>query len=160
MLKTADIIKGTTGALRLAAALLSVSAAPLCTLAQTTDLLPAAPIDHFRLYGFDKDNGWRSWQLEGARAEIGTDGSAKVIDMRLQIFEASEKQVVNMTIVSPIAQMPKTRDRIEGGDTIIMTAKGVYLSGSDWSWQPDLHRLFIRYKTHTVIEGEVGPILE
>jgi len=158
MRNTADIIRKAAGASRLAGAAFAFFAT-LCLNAQT-DLLPAAPIDHFRLYGFDKENGWRSWQLEGARAEIGTDGSVTVIGMKLQIFEASERQVVNMTIESPIARMPKTRDRIEGDDTLIMTAKGIYLGGQDWTWKPDEHRLFIKQKTHAVIDGEMGPILE
>lgn len=159
MLKPADILSKAAGAMCLTLATAAVFASPLLFSAQT-DFMPAAPIDHFKLYGFDKKNGWRSWELEGARAVIGTDGSVKVVDMKLRIFEASERQVVNMTIVSPLAQMPTSRDKIEGKDTIIMTAKGLYLGGTDWSWQPDEHRLFIKHKTHAVIDGEMGPILE
>ena len=137
-----------------------VLASPASLSAQTTDLLPVAPVDHFKVYGFDKNNGWRNWELEGARAVIGADGSVKVIDMKLRIFEASEKQVVNMTIESPLAGMPTTRDRIEGPDKLLMTAKGILLSGEDWCWRQDEHKLTIKRRTHTVVEGEVGPVLE
>jgi len=36
----------------------------------------------------------------------------------------------------------------------------IYLSGLDWLWKPEEKRLFIKNKTHLVIEGEVGPVLE
>lgn len=138
-------------------ALLCAMALPLCA---QTDLLPAAPVDHFRLYGFDEANGWRSWVLEGARADIKPDGSVSITGMKLRIFEANERQNVNLTIESPLARMPRTRDRIEGPDTILLTAKGIYLSGIDWLWKPEEKRLFIKHKTHLVIDGEIGPVLE
>ena len=154
----ADILGMTDCAKSCFAALFLAAAAPLC--AQMTDILPAAPVDHFRLYGFDKVNGWRAWQLEGARANIGTDGSIQVTDMMLRVFEANERQVVNLTIESPLARMPVSRDRIEGRDSILLTAKGVSLGGVDWVWQPEGKRLLIKHKTHVVIEGEIGPVLE
>jgi hypothetical protein len=154
---TADILGKT---MRRWPAIALFCALALPVFAQTNDLLPAAPVDHFRLYGFDEKNGWRSWVLEGARADLRPDGSVSITGMKLRIFEANERQNVNLTIESPLARMPRTRDRIEGPDAILLTAKGIYLSGLDWLWKPEEKRLFIKNKTHLVIEGEVGPVLE
>jgi hypothetical protein len=141
-------------ALAFAALALSVSRAA------DDNFLPDAPIDHFRVFGFDKVSGWRSWQLEGAKAEFPADGSVRVSDMRLRIYEASDRQIVNMLIESPMASMPRSKDYIGGPSSIVMNAKGVFLGGENWTWQPEQHRLIIRKHTHAVIDGEVGPILE
>ena len=146
----------------LPAALLFALATPCGFASQTgaTDILPSAPVDHFRVYGFDKDTGWRSWQLEGAKAEFPSDGSVKVSDMRLHVYDANDSQTVNMLILSPVASMPKSKDYIGGPGSIVLTAKGVYLGGENWTWQPDGRTLIIRKHTHAVIDGELGPILE
>ena len=125
-----------------------------------TDLLPDAPIEHFRVFGFDKLNGWRTWQIEGSRAEFDKDGTVQVSDMRLRIYEASKAQTINMLIESPIARMTKTHEAIEGPGTIILTAKGIFLGGENWLWNPDKKTLLIRERTHAVIDGGFGSILE
>ena len=145
--------------LRTLCAALAVAALPSVAHAQSA-ITPGAPVDHFRLYGFDKDNGWRNWQLEGAKAEFAPDGAITITNMRLHIFEPDGTQTVKLFIQSPVANMAKDHSVISGPDTIVLTSKGVYLGGQDWSWYPATKRLVIRNHTHTVIEGEIGPILE
>jgi hypothetical protein len=119
-----------------------------------------APVEHFKISGFDKDNGWRNWQLEGSKAVFAADGSVNVTGMRLRVYEPSDRQIVNMLIESPLAVMQKDKQSISGPGSIIMNSKGIFLGGENWTWVPDDRKLTIRTHTHTVIEGEFGPILE
>jgi hypothetical protein len=123
-------------------------------------IAPTAPVDRFRIYGFDKENGWRDWQIEGARAVFVADGAIDVSGIRLRIYEASDRQNVNMTIESPKAVLSKDRESISGPDTIVMNAKGIFLGGENWTWSPENRKLTIRSRAHTVIEGEIGSVLE
>ena len=148
--------------LRLAAVrvLLFLSVLLPASLCAQTDLIPDSPVDHFRVFGFDKTTGWRTWQFEGARAEFPSPDLVRVRDMKIRIYEAGEGQKVNLFIESSLALMQKKNQIVEGPETIIVTARGLYLCGENWSWYPDERRLLIRHRTHAVIHGAVGPILE
>jgi len=123
-------------------------------------IVPTSPVEHFKIYGFDKENGWRNWQLEGNKAVFSSDGSIDIAGMRLHIFEASDRQTANMLIESPRAVLDKERDSISGPDTIVMNSSGIFLGGENWTWRPDDRKLTIRTHTHAVIQGEIGPVLE
>lgn len=124
------------------------------------ELVPGAPVEHFRIYGFDKANGWRSWQLEGAQAEITQNGSIKVDMLKLRVYESDSSQTVNLTIESPLAVMDRARDLVGGPGTIVVTARGIFLGGENWTWSPTDKTLRIRTKTHAVLDGELCPVLE
>ncbi|HNX04774.1 MAG TPA: hypothetical protein PKI32_04695 [Opitutales bacterium] len=132
---------------------------PSVALAQT-DLIPDSPVDHFRVFGFDKTTGWRTWQLEGAKAEFPNADIVRIRDMKIRLYQAGGEQKVNLFIESSLAVMQRARQNVDGPETIVVTAKGLYLCGENWSWYPDEHRLLIRQKTHAVIHGAIGPILE
>ena len=139
---------------------LLLAALPPSAFSEDSGLRPDAPIERFRVYGFDDDTGWRAWQIEGSRAEFLTNGSVQVRDMRLRVFEANDAQKVDLSITSPLATMPPARDKVEGPGVIVMEARGFFLGGEGWTWHTKEKTLSIAAKAHTVIDGELGPILE
>jgi hypothetical protein len=157
--KRGGLFTGIAGAVR-AASLVFCVLLPATVLAQSTDLVPDSPVDHFRVFGFDKTTGWRTWELDGAKAEFPGLDTVRVSDMKIRLFQAGADQKVNLFIESPLAIMSRAKQTVDGPDMIVVTARGLYLCGKNWSWAPDERRLLIRERTHAVITGAVGPILE
>jgi len=157
--KSGGLFAGMAGAVK-AASLAFCILLPASLFAQTTDLVPDSPVDHFRVFGFDKTTGWRTRELDGDKAEFTGTDTVRVSGLKIRRFQAGAEQKVNLFIESPIALMSRSRQTVEGPDTIVVTARGLYLCGQNWSWSPDNRRLLIRERTHAIITGAVGPILE
>lgn len=137
-----------------------VALLPVTPLGADSELLPDAPVERFRIYGFDNKNGWRTWQIDGDRAEFGRDGYISVTGMTLKVFENNGSQNVDVTIKSPIARIPAAKDRVDGPDSISVDARGVHLEGSNWTYFANERRLTLRQRSRAVIKGDMGTFLE
>lgn len=123
-------------------------------------LAPNAPVERFSIYNFDQENGWRTWKLEGRSAVIGQGGAVTLSDVRLRVFEASERQSETLLIESPLATMAAGKGSIGGPSEILVIAEGFLLTGEDWTWQTKERTLLINTKAHAVLEMSLGPLLE
>ncbi len=127
---------------------------------EQASLSPDAPVERFNIHAFDPLSGWRTWRLEGERAEFPSPGAVRMRDITFIVFEPEKAQRVMLRIESPVAETASGREQVTGPGEILVTADGFLLAGRDWTWHTGERRLSIRSSAHAVIEGELCPILE
>lgn len=144
--------------------LATLAAVALPSLAFATDglseLIPDAPLERFRVYGFDDTTGWRIWQLDGSIAEFPQDGSVVVRDLRFRVFKDGGEQEQDILIESPLAVLPAARDRVHGPGGIVALSEDFWLGGEDWTWFVGQRRLIVGRRAQAVIDGTICPVLE
>lgn len=123
-------------------------------------LAPSTPVEHFSIYNFDEQSGWRTWKLEGSRAKVDSKGVVTMENVHFRVFRPGEEQDVTLLIESPLAAMAPGKDSVSGPTEIFTTGDGFLLSGEDWTWNTSERRLTIRSHAHAVIDISLGPILE
>lgn len=109
-------------------------------------MAPNAPVENFRLPMFNEE-GYRSWDLRGAKG-IYVDGTqVDVIDMNIRIFTGDEENEVLTEITSPTATVLLAENKAIGRNTILISSKDYSISGQNWTWDGN-HDSF-------TIEGDV-----
>lgn len=98
------------------------------------EMTPNAPVENFRLPMFN-DEGYRSWDLRGAKG-IYVDGThVDVIDMKMRVFSGDENNEVLTEITSPTATVLLTENKAIGRNTILISNKDYSITGQNWTWE-------------------------
>ncbi|RKX34565.1 MAG: hypothetical protein DRP71_06710 [Verrucomicrobia bacterium] len=98
------------------------------------EMIPNAPVENFRLPMFN-DEGYRSWDLRGARG-IYVDGThVDVIDMKMRVFSGDEENEVLTEITSPTATVLLMENKAIGRNTILVSNKDYTITGQNWTWE-------------------------
>ena len=104
-----------------------------CAFSQT-GIVPVSA-KSFKVSNFDEKSGYRDWEITGDEAKYVSDDKILVDNMRLNIFDGSEKGNIDYEISSKVADVfPRTKSA--GGDGMLY-AKGqaFNLEGKTWLWQ-------------------------
>jgi len=122
--------------------------------------VPSAPVQDFKLYGFDEETGWRVWQIEGSSgAFVDENAPVQIKNMRLRTYQASDEQAVELRIDSPQALVdPKARTAV-GPSELVVRGPTFYVRGEDWSWNGATETLHIKRNAHVTIRGEFGALI-
>ncbi|TVR52558.1 MAG: hypothetical protein EA425_04525 [Puniceicoccaceae bacterium] len=140
-----------TGAVQLLACVLAAALA-----AQMT---PNAPIENFRLPMFN-EAGYRTWDLRGDVGRYLDANRVEVDNMRLRLYSGDEAEMVDTTILSPLAVFFPHETRAAGPGPIEITSLNFQISGTDWEWFGDTQTIRIDEDVRVVFRESVGNILK
>jgi len=123
-------------------------------------MLPDAPIENFKLPGFDPETGYRTWELKGSEVSYVDENQVLIQDMVLTSFQGRSGVVVDFKIESPKASM-FLKDGVARGDSPIrVTGDGFVLVGRDWSFENKQKKLVIRKNARVVFEQNLDYIIK
>jgi hypothetical protein len=123
------------------------------------EMVPNAPVENFRLPMFNEE-GYRSWDLRGAKG-IYVDGThVDVIDMKIRIFSGDESNDVLTEITSPSAAVLLTENKAIGQDTILISSKDYKITGQNWTWDGDNDSFTIEGEVVVTFFEGIGDILK
>ncbi len=128
---------------------------------QVTNLLSDAPIQKFRLPGFN-DSGKRIWLLQGDEALIISEEEIKVIAMILKTFTKADPRHAQTVIQSPDATIYPNESMAWGHDIITINDRfdAYSIVGKDWLWQGQTQKITINQNARVTFKESLGSILE
>jgi len=123
------------------------------------EMIPNAPVENFRLPMFNEE-GYRSWDLRGAKG-IYVDGThVDVIDMKMRVFSGDEANDVLTEITSPTATVLLTENKAIGRNTILISSKDYNITGQNWTWDGDNDSFTIEGEVVVTFFEGIGDILK
>jgi hypothetical protein len=123
-------------------------------------MLPDAPIENFKLPGFDSETGYRTWELKGSEVSYVDENQVLIQDMVLTSFQGRSGVVVDFKIESPKAAMFLKEGAARGDSPIRVTGDGFVLVGRDWSFENKKKKLVIRKNARVVFEQNLDYIIK
>jgi hypothetical protein len=122
-------------------------------------MTPNAPVENFRLPMFNEE-GYRSWDLRGAKG-IYVDGThVDVIDMNIRVFTGDEENEVLTEITSPTAAVLLTENKAIGRNTILISSKDYSITGQNWTWDGNNDSFTIEGDVVVTFFEGIGDILK
>ena len=108
----------------------------ICSLAGfglLAQMMPDAPIQHFRLPMFGED-GYKTWELRGVKGHLYSKEEAVIEGMELVVFSGDEAMWEENRIRSPKARIRLEESRADGDSSLFVVGPGYEIQGNDWSW--------------------------
>lgn len=124
------------------------------TLTLLAQMMPDAPIQHFRLPMFG-DNGYKQWELRGLKGHYYNQESAMVEGLELLVYSGEEDLVVENRIRSPKALINLKESRAEGDSSLFVTGPGYEVQGRDWTWDGAERKIVVRESVRVSFAGNV-----
>ena len=120
----------------------------------SAQMVPDAPIEHFRLPMFGED-GYKSWELRGLRGHYIREEQALVEGMELVIFSGNEALLEENRIRSPKAMIYLKEARADSDSSLFVVGPGYEIQGSDWSWDGKNRKIVVRDAVRVSFAGSV-----
>lgn len=139
--------------LRLFLPMLALAAVPL-----SAQLVPDAPIVHFRLPMFGED-GWKTWELRGESGVYVNENRIDVEQMQLRLYRGGEDLFVETIIQSPLATLFPRDDLARGAGELVIDSATYQISGRDWTWNGVENRVDVRKDARVIYNAELGGLL-
>jgi len=117
-------------------------------------MVPDAPIEHFRLPMFGED-GYKTWELRGFRGHYLSEEEALVEGLELVVFSGDETVSEENRIRSPRARILLEEARAEGDSSLFVTGPGYEIQGQDWSWDGAERKIIVRKDVRVSFAGSV-----
>lgn len=117
-------------------------------------MVPDAPIEHFRLPMFG-DEGYKSWELRGLRGHYINENEALIEGLELIIFSGDEAILEENRIRSPKATIYFGDARAESDSSLFVVGPGYEIQGRDWTWEGRERRITVREAVRVSFAGSV-----
>ena len=117
-------------------------------------MMPDAPIEHFRLPMFGED-GYKSWELRGVRGHYFSEEQALVEGLELIVYSGDAALDVENRIRSPRALIHLQEARAEGESSLFVTGPGYEIQGRNWSWEGPERKIIVRESVRVSFSGSV-----
>ncbi|MBC2596344.1 hypothetical protein H5P28_18915 [Ruficoccus amylovorans] len=123
---------------------------------------PDAPINKFRLPGFDDATGNRTWLLSGDEAIVKNPEEIEVTAMVLKTYGADDPVTAQTTIQSPLAIIyPKEGIAWGTGLITIHDRHDAYsIVGENWAWHNKEHKITINQDARVTFRESLGSIID
>jgi hypothetical protein len=125
-----------------------------CALGLSGQMVPDAPIEHFRLPMF-AENGYKSWELRGLRGHYLNAEEALVEGLELVVFSADAAMLEENRIRSPRARIQLKQARASGDSSLFVTGPGYAIQGRDWDWDGGLRKIVVRESVRVSFAGDL-----
>ncbi|MEX0326475.1 MAG: hypothetical protein AB3N33_10345 [Puniceicoccaceae bacterium] len=132
-------------------ALLLLPAGPLGMHGQ---MVPDAPIQHFRLPMFG-ENGYKKWELRGLKGHYQSEEAALVEGLELVVFSGDEDLWVENRIRSPKALINLKASTAEGDSSLFVVGPGYEIQGRDWTWDGKARKIVVRDSVRVSFAGSL-----
>jgi hypothetical protein len=126
--------------------------------ALNAQMVPDAPIEHFRLPMFG-DNGYKSWELRGLRGHYLSEESALVEGLDLVVYSGDAALTEENRICSPRARIQLKEARASGESSLFVTGPGYDIQGRNWTWDGIERKIIVRQSVRVSFAGSLD-ILE
>ncbi|NDV63250.1 hypothetical protein G0Q06_12360 [Puniceicoccales bacterium CK1056] len=148
------MIRSFPGLWRSPIAVLSVVAGLFSSLVLLGQMVPDAPIQHFRLPMFG-ENGYKSWELRGLKGSYLSDSEALVEGLELVVFSGDEFVFEETSIRSPKATIYLKEARAEGDSSLFVLGPGYEIQGRNWTWEGSKRKITVRESVRVSFSGTV-----
>jgi hypothetical protein len=122
--------------------------------ALVAQMVPDAPIEHFRLPMFG-ENGFKRWELRGLKGHYYNDQQALVEGLELVVFSGDEAMWEENRIRSPKALIHLKESTAEGDSSLFVTGPGYEIQGRDWTWDGRNRKIVVREAVRVSFAGTV-----
>jgi hypothetical protein len=123
------------------------------------EMIPNAPVENFRLPMFNEE-GYRSWDLRGAKGTYVDGTHVDVIDMKMRVFSGDEENEVLTEIVSPTATVLIAENKAIGRNTILISNQDYRITGQNWTWEGNTDSFIIEGDVVVTFFEGIGDILK
>lgn len=117
-------------------------------------MVPDAPIEHFRLPMFG-ENGYKSWELRGLTGHYLSEEKAMVEGLELVVYSGDASLREENTIRSPRALIDLGRAHAEGDSSLFVTGPGYDIQGENWTWDGAQQRIIVRENVRVAFSGSL-----
>lgn len=117
-------------------------------------MVPDAPIQHFRLPMFG-ENGFKSWELRGLKGHYLNADQALVEGLELVVFSGDEAMLEENRIRSPRAMIHFDTHRAEGESSLFVVGPGYEIQGRNWTWDGVERKIVVREAVRVSFAGNV-----
>jgi hypothetical protein len=117
-------------------------------------MVPDAPIQHFRLPMFG-ENGYKSWELRGLTGTYISEQEALVEGVELVVFSGDEAVLQETSIRSPRATLYLKEARAEGDSSLFVIGPGYEIQGRNWTWEGANRKIIVREAVRVSFAGSV-----
>jgi len=117
-------------------------------------MMPDAPIEHFRLPMFG-ENGFKKWELRGTKGHYHNEREALVEGLELVVFSGDEAMVEENRIRSPRALIYLKESRAEGDSSLFVIGPGYEIQGRNWTWEGLERKIVVREAVRVSFAGSV-----
>jgi hypothetical protein len=124
------------------------------TLTVLGQMVPDAPIQHFRLPMFG-ENGYKKWELRGLKGHYYSEEEAVVEGLELLVFSGDETLKVENRIKSPKATINLKKSLAEGESSIFVVGPGYEIQGRNWTWDGSNRKITVRESARVSFAGSI-----
>lgn len=117
-------------------------------------MVPDAPIQHFRLPMFG-ENGYKSWELRGLKGSYISDSEALVEGVELVVFSGDEAVREDTSIRSPKATIYLKEARAESDSSLFVLGPGYEIQGRNWTWEGSQQKITVRESVRVAFNGSI-----
>ncbi|MBN2069432.1 MAG: hypothetical protein JW739_07330 [Opitutales bacterium] len=126
----------------------------------SAQMVPDAPVKNFKLPGFDRESGYRIWELKGSEVVYLDENRVQISDMVLTSFKGDSGIVTDVVIESNKALMQVKESSAEGTSPLRVTGDGFSMVGRDWTWDGKTKILTIAKDARVVFQQELDYLLK
>ena len=123
------------------------------------EMIPNAPVENFRIPMFNEE-GYRSWDLRGAKGTYVDGTHVDVIDMKMRVFSGDEENKLLTEITSPTATVLIAENKAIGRNTILISNKDYRITGQHWTWDGNNDSFAIEGDVVVTFFEGIGDILK
>jgi len=125
----------------------------------TGQMIPNAPVENFRLPMFN-DEGYRAWELRGSKGTYMDGEKVNLEEMIIRLFTGDATGEIQTEITSPDATVLIAENKAVGENGILILNKDFRITGQNWTWFGDDHRVVIEEDVVVTFFEGIGDILK
>lgn len=119
---------------------------------------PKAPIQNFRIPRF-AESGYTQWVLRGERGLYKNAEEVAVEGMELRIYSGDARKLVELSMVSPQAEILIEENRAFSEEPIHITGGNFTLNGVGWNWLGEEKSIRVQSRAQVVFAQGSGASL-
>lgn len=125
----------------------------------TAQMIPNAPVENFRLPMFN-DEGFRAWELRGSKGTYLEGDKVSLDEIMIRLYTGDASNGIKTEITSPDATVLIDENKAVGTNGILIQGGNFRITGQNWTWQGDDHRVVIEENVVVTFFEGIGDILK
>lgn len=121
-------------------------------------MIPNAPVENFRLPMFNGE-GYRAWELRGSKGTYMDGDKVSLEEIIIRLYTGDASNGIRTEITSPDATVLIEENKAVGTNGILIQGGSFRITGQNWTWQGDDHRVVIEENVVVTFFEGIGDIL-
>lgn len=110
---------------------------------QSNMRMTPSTVKSFELPSFDEKTGFTEWEFFGKNAKYLDENNVLVEDMKLELFDGSEKKIKKATFTSDLMNLSPSTSIANGKDKIFVQGENFKIVSQNWLWESKSKKMLL-----------------